>query len=97
MPDEPKRRSVDRMTFTAILALLLTVGFFAFLACMMFVTIPEGNSEMLFTAAGVLFGGATMAWGFYLGSSESSKVKDATIATAVANAEGNPSGMSAKP
>jgi hypothetical protein len=60
---------MDRATFTGVLALILTLGFFAFLAALLFVQVPEGNAEMLFTAGGVLFGGANLAWGFYLGSS----------------------------
>jgi ABC-type transport system involved in cytochrome c biogenesis permease component len=74
---------MDRMTFVGGLATLLTLGFFAFLAALFALAIPEENRDLLTAAAGVLFGGANMAWGFYLGSSEGSKSKDDTIAAAM--------------
>ena len=75
---------VDRPTFVGVLAVILTAGFFAFLAALFVLAIPQDNRDLLTAAAGVLFGGANMAWGFYLGSSEASKTKDETIAAAVA-------------
>jgi hypothetical protein len=71
---------LERTTFVGFLAVMLTIAFCAFVAALFFLTVPEENKELLTAAAGILFSGATMAWGYYLGSSEGSKVKDETIA-----------------
>jgi hypothetical protein len=74
---------LERPTFVGFLAVMLTLAFCAFVAALFFLIVPEENRDLLTAAAGILFGGANMAWGFYLGSSEGSKTKDDTIADAV--------------
>lgn len=66
--------------FVGSLAMVLTVGFFAFIAALFKVPIPEANKDIVMLAGGILFGGATMAWGYYFGSSQSSKDKTQIIA-----------------
>ena len=61
---------MERATFIGVLATMLTLGFFVFLAALFFLTIPEENRDLLTTSAGILFTGTTMAWGFYLKASE---------------------------
>jgi hypothetical protein len=60
---------------------MLTVAFCTFVGALFLLTVPEENKELLTAAAGILFSGSTMAWGYYLGSSEGSKAKDETIAS----------------
>jgi hypothetical protein len=71
---------LERTTFVGFLAILLTAAFVAFVSALFFLVVPEENKELLTAAAGILFSGSTMAWGYYLGSSEGSKAKDETIA-----------------
>lgn len=78
---------IDRPVFVGILAVVVILGFFAFLAALFTQQIPEENRELLTAAAGVLFGAVTTAIGFYMGSSESSRQKDDTVAAAVRKIE----------
>lgn len=71
--------SIFRGFFTGLLALVLTLAFFAFVGALFFLPVPEGNADLLLTAAGILFGGANMAWGYFLGSSQGSKNKEAAM------------------
>jgi len=59
-----------------ILGALIVLGFFSLLGILMYMTIPEGNSDLLYLAVGALIGSFTTVVGYFYGSSQGSKDKD---------------------
>jgi uncharacterized membrane protein YdjX (TVP38/TMEM64 family) len=72
--------------FTAGLALLWSVAFFAFLGALFVMEVPASNKDTMMLAAGILFGIVSGACGYYFGSSQGSAQKQATIDTLATNA-----------
>ncbi len=70
----------------AVLAALLTVGFFSQLALLAFHGVPIENKEAFFILLGALGAGFTMMLQYFYGSSSSSKQKDALLADATSAA-----------
>jgi len=63
-----------------VLAMVVTVGFFAVAGFLIFRTFPQANTEVLMMLLGQLAAGWTMILSFYFGSSSSSHAKDDVIA-----------------
>jgi hypothetical protein len=64
------------------LSLLLTLSFLAMLVLLIFHPFPDANKDILLTGLGVLFGGATKGWDYFLGSSQGSQDKSILLAKA---------------
>lgn len=82
------RRIVDQLTTPLdgayALAILFTIGYFAFLGTLMFVPIPDQNKELMLTLAGILSGAMIgIVKYFYDGSKSADKVQAANIARSV--------------
>lgn len=75
--------SSSTATILAVGALML---FGIVIVLLFFKVVPSENSTSMSLAIGALISIATGAFGFYFGSSTSSKDKDATIATIATNA-----------
>ena len=54
----------------SILAILITVGGFAFLFCLMIITVPAGNETILNVAAGIVLAVMGAVSSYYFGSSK---------------------------
>lgn len=63
----------------AFLAVMVTGGFFTCLGALMWLTIPEGNREVMLTMTGVLGTAWVGIISYFFGSSASSSRKDDTI------------------
>ncbi|KKN70249.1 hypothetical protein LCGC14_0432740 [marine sediment metagenome] len=78
-----RNREIKRIALTGkedntpkILAYLLTVGFLTVLLLVAFIPIQKDAVSILDIMIGFLGGGASAAWGYYLGSSFGSRQKD---------------------
>lgn len=64
-------------------AYMLDLGIFALVVALMtaliFITIPEGNKEILYLGAGTIFGYMGATWSFHRGSSQGSQDKNQSI------------------
>ncbi|MBA7624852.1 hypothetical protein ES703_32266 [subsurface metagenome] len=58
-----------------ILGGVITVGFFGLLILLIFKSVPEVNSEMLYISIGALIGAFTTVVGYFYGSSQGSSDK----------------------
>lgn len=63
----------------AVLAVLVTAGFFSMLGVMLFKDVPLANKDMLNIMLGALGSGWLMCLGFYVGTTAASAKKDDTI------------------
>ena len=61
------------------LAFIVTALYATLQISLLFVVIPDGNRDLLMRALGVLDACLIGVWGYYFGSSSSSKTKDLTI------------------
>lgn len=78
-----ERRS-DQADGAYFLAILYTLGYFAFLGGLMFVPIPDQNKELMLTLAGILSAAQLgIVKYFYDGSKSADKVQTANIARSV--------------
>lgn len=66
--------------YMLVLGSIVVLGFLALLYILMFVKIPEANSDLLFLAAGIEFGLATTVVNYFFGSSKSSSEKTKMLA-----------------
>jgi hypothetical protein len=67
-----------------VLAILFTIGYFAFLGVLMFYAIPDQNKELMLTLAGILSAAMLgIVKYFYDGSKSADKVQSANIARSV--------------
>jgi hypothetical protein len=69
----------DKLTVGAALAGAALVGLIIAIFALMFVDIPKDNRDLLNVALMALIGNTGTAFGYFLGTSESSKKKDDTI------------------
>jgi hypothetical protein len=63
-----------------ILAIAVTLGFFGIIILLMFVNIDDDVKTVLDIMVGYLGASVNQVFGFYYGSSKSSRMKDETIA-----------------
>ena len=71
---------MSKQTMRFILALVAIVMGALIVAALVFVQIPEGNSETLMLALGFVLGWGGAAYGFYFGTSQSSADKTEILA-----------------
>lgn len=69
----------DKLTVGAALATVALLGLLASIAALLFLKVPPENRDLLNVALMALIGNAGTAFGYFFGSSESSKKKDDTI------------------
>jgi len=74
------RQIAVRDRVVGFLAIAVTLGFFGCLALMYFRTIPQTNSQLLYTTTGVLGTAWIMVMGYYFGSSVGSATKTDVLA-----------------
>lgn len=71
---------MTRQTIRFVLALVAIVMGAAIVAALIYVPIPEGNSEPLMLALGLVLGWGAAVFGYYFGTSESSAQKTELLA-----------------
>lgn len=74
-----------------ILAAFAMIGFLAVLCFLAFRTVPEGNQDFFNMALVALIGFVSTAFGYYLGSSDSSARKNDILAASQPRNEGDAS------
>lgn len=67
----------------AVLAVIVTFGFFAFVGVMLFHEIPERNTQMLNITLGSVGSGWLMCLSYYVGTTVGAARKDDTISAMV--------------
>lgn len=77
---------MNNQSLLLILASIICSGFFASLVCLMFVTIPPAQNNVVMAMVGVLGAAFTGVVSYFFGSSQSSAVKSEQMA---AIAKGN--------
>ena len=77
---EVEKQGLSRVEFMAILALLVTVGFFGLVVLMVFYDLPQAAEQFLTMIGG---GGFLAVINYYFGSSKGSADKNKTIADAI--------------
>ena len=73
--------TADKITVGAALASVALIALCGAITALMFVKVPPENRDLLNVALMALIGNAGTAFGYFFGSSESSKKKDETIQT----------------
>jgi hypothetical protein len=58
------------------LAYIIIVGGFSFLFCLLWVTVPEGNKEIVLFSAGYVLGILSMVASYYFGASKDKSDQD---------------------
>ena len=65
--------------FMYILAGLLTLAFCSLIGILLFVEVPEGNTELVYTLAGIVGSAFLLMVGYFFGSSQGSADKNDMI------------------
>lgn len=73
----PVKFSLPIFKYTrGVLAYLIVIGGFAFLFCLLWVTVPKDNKEIILFSAGYVLGIVSMVAAYYFGASKDKSDQD---------------------